>query len=424
MQEPFFTQLNSASLSMLIGTAKASVCYAAPGIQAQPAKALIEIAQKIGKELITVCLDVDENVVRMGYGELEAVEQLQQAGIHVEHIAGLRNGLVVVDGQGYSYTPTALLLENDTSHNVALNAMRLTTAQAAEAMSRLSPSAKAIAIAQADTPEKKQFVQQITSEIKPEPVHSEVISQISDKLKTAPPAKFDIARQVRVFQPYFQYVELSLTGAAIQRRKLNIPKLILNFGNQKELEGRLKTTFDLIDKSANITSKPLDDELRDIRTTLTRSLGKSHGRIIIIAAKARLEERLEQLKNKIQKHQEAVEKELETVLNASREMIVNHYLPNVKNNLPDDLIGSAGATPTDVQIKAWLDNILAKAFPEAKELIKQIKLEVNFKDVTYGTLTQENFMNLIKTAYPEMDWSKPYNEFLAAGESTEQNQKG
>ena len=417
MDETFFTQLNSDSLADLIGNATSSVCYAAPGIQAKPAQALIDLADNVGKELITVFLDVDENVIRMGYGEIEAIKGLQQAGIRVEHIAGLRNGLIVVDGQGYSYTPTALFLEREANSDEALNAMRLTPGQASEAMARLSPASRAIALAQADTPERKQTIAAAISATKPVPLDVSTLNAISEKLNAAPPAKFDISRQVRVFQPYFQYVELSLTGAAIQKHKLAIPKVIQNIGNEKELEGRLKTTFDLIDKDASVSSKALDTELRDIRNSFTRSLGKNHGRIIRKAALPKLEERLDELRKKIAAHQETIKKDLESVLQNSKALVVSYYLPIVLENNPDELYGIFG-NPSDEEIKTWLDGTLSRAFPSAEELISNIKLEVNFKDVTFATLNRSDFLASIQAAYPEMDWTKAYDEFRAAGEST------
>lgn len=416
MQESFFVQLNAEKMAELINNATSSVCYAAPGIQSKPAQALIALGEKIGIELITVFLDVDEKVIRMGYGELSAVNELRQAGIRVQHISGLRNGLLVVDGTGYSYTPTALLLENDSSSSVVLNAMRLTSAQVSEALTHLSPASKAIALAQATTPEEKEFIQATASEILPEPVVSGKISDIELRLKSAPPTKFDVARQVRVFQPYFQYVELRLTGAAIQKHKLNIPESIQNTGDDKELQGRLKTTFDLIDKNANISSKSLDDELRDIRNQLTRSLGQQHGRIIVKTAKPRLQERLAELEIKIQEHQEIVRKELDAVLEKSKQMIVSYFLPTIIENPPDALIGIFGQ-PTDEQAQIWLENSLAKSFPDPEKLIKNIRLEVSYKDVTYETLNKEDFLDSIQKAYPELDWNKAYDEFIAAGEA-------
>lgn len=415
MHEPFFTQLNSEELASLINNARCNVCYAAPGIQMKPAQALVDLVESMGPELIMVFLDVDENVIRMGYGEVEAIEALQKAGIRVEHIAGLRNGLIVADGKGFSYTPTALFLEREAESYEALNAMRLTSDQAAEAMARLSPASKSIALAQADTREKKQAIENAASETTPVPIAKSTLSSIITRLKAAPPVRFDVARQVRVFQPHFQYVELSLTGAAIQRHKLTIPKSIQNIGNQQELEGRLKTTFDLIDKNATVSSKALDKELRDIRENLTRSLGKKHGRIIRKVTLPRLQQRLSELRGKIEAHQKTIEKDLETTLSRSMSMVVDYYLPLVLKDPPDELYGLFG-NPTEEDIRLWLENKLSKAFPTPGELVNNIKLEVNFKDVTFETLNRDDFLESIKLAYSEVDWDKTYKEFKAAGE--------
>lgn len=418
MHESFFTQLNSEGLASLISNAKSNVCYAAPGIQMGPAEALIELAERVGPELILVFLDVDENVIRMGYGEVEAIEALQGSGICVEHIAGLRSGLIVVDGQGFSYTPTALYLEREAKRDEALNAMRLTSDQAAEAMARLSPASKSIAMLQADTSEKKRAIEAAASETAPVPVDKKVLSDISSKLKAAPPARFDVARQVRVFQPHFQYVELSLTGAAIQRHKLTIPKAIQNIGNEQELEGRLRTTFDLIDKNATVSSRALDKELRDIRENLTRSLGTKHGRIVRKVALPRLEQRLSEFREKIEKHQRTIEQELDATLSNSKSLIVDYYLPIVLVNPPDELYGLFGA-PSEDDIRQWLDDKLASAFPKPKDLVNNIKLDVNFKDVTFETLNRDDFLESIQSAYSGVDWGKTYKEFRAAGETPE-----
>lgn len=416
MKNTFFTQINSDALASLIQNTTSCLCYAAPGIQLIPAKAIVDLCQRIGTDLIQVFLDVDENVLRMGYGDIEAIDLLNQAGISVQHIPGLRNGLIITDDSGYSYTPTALFLEREATDGQALNSIRLMPDQVKEALARLSPASKAIAIAQAQSPEEKEHIQNAISETKPVNIDETKLVEITTKLKAAPPVKFDIARQVRVFHPHFQYVELSLTGAAIQRHKLNIPKSIQNLGGANELEGRLKTTFDLIDKGASVSSKALDAELRDIRDKLTRSLGKKHGRIIRKAALPRLEQRLSELRTKVEEHQKNIKNDLEKTLLDSKSLIVEYYLPIVSKNPPDELYGIFG-DPTEDEIKSWLDSELSKAFPEPKELIKNISLEDNYKDVTFETLNRDDFLDSIKSAYPEVNWEKTYDEFRAAGES-------
>ena len=72
---------------------------------------MAEVAGRLGVEMVTVALDFDERVMRMGFGDMEAVRALRAAGIIVRCAPGLRTALVLVDDEGYLFTPTALYLE-------------------------------------------------------------------------------------------------------------------------------------------------------------------------------------------------------------------------------------------------------------------------------------------------------------------------
>ena len=133
-----FCHLSSGIIAELIRTAKGAVCYAGPGIQQEPAKAMVEVANLIGPELITVSLDFDERVMRMGYGDIAAVQVLRDAGILINNAPGLRSALIIVDGEGYTFTPTPLYLEAESVSDLARNALRLSPEQVAEALARLS----------------------------------------------------------------------------------------------------------------------------------------------------------------------------------------------------------------------------------------------------------------------------------------------
>ena len=71
---------------------------------------------------------------------------------------GLRTGPVIVDHQGYIFMPTALYLEAEGQPAEAPNAMRLSKDLVTEALARLSPAAKAIAIAFAKTEKERQRI--------------------------------------------------------------------------------------------------------------------------------------------------------------------------------------------------------------------------------------------------------------------------
>jgi hypothetical protein len=61
-----FCHLSSDRIADLIRTAEGSVCFARPGIQIGPATAMVEAAKRIGPKLLTISLDFDERVLRMG----------------------------------------------------------------------------------------------------------------------------------------------------------------------------------------------------------------------------------------------------------------------------------------------------------------------------------------------------------------------
>ena len=416
--ESLFCTLSSLRIAEMVRTARRAVCYAGPGIQVDVAQAMAETAQRLSPEMLTVCLDFDDQVMRMGYGNVEAVQLLLEAGIAVQSSPGLRTALVVVDNEGYIFTPTALYLEAEPTDGAASNAVRMSGEQVSQALARLSPAAKTIAIAQAKTPEAKQHIEALTVDVVSAPITPEKLAEVTSSLETAPPVRFDLARQVRVFEPYLQYVELSLTGAAIQRHRMAIPEKIQNLGGSEELENRLRTTFELIEKGSKLSSKPLEDALNEIRKNFTPSLGKDHGRVVLKAAKPHLVTRLKEFRIKLEVHQKAVAEDLQKHLDTSREQIVAYYLPRVIEAKPDALLGqSQNGEVSEAAAKRWLNGELDKVFPSAETLIQEMKLEERYKDVTFETLNREDFLDSVKAAFPDVDWQKAYSEFKAAGQS-------
>ena len=416
--DALFCSLTPLRIAESVRKAQQAVCYAGPGIQLDLAQAMVEVAGRLGQEMLTVSLDFDDRVMRMGYGNVDAVQLLLDAGIAVQSSPGLRTALVVVDNEGYIFTPTALYLEAEPSDGAASNAVRMSGEQVSQALARLSPAAKTIAIAQAKTPEAKQHIEALTVDVVSAPITPEKLAEVTTSLETAPPVRFDLARQVRVFEPYMQYVELSLTGAAIQRHRLAIPPNIQKLGGSKELENRLRTTFELIEKGSKLSSKPLEDALNDIRKNFTPSLGKDHGRVVLKAVKPHLVDRLTAFRLKLEAHQKAVEGELQKHLDTSREQIVAYYLPRVMEAKPDALLGqSLNGEVSEMAANRWLHGELDRVFPSAESLIHEMKLEERYKDVTFETLNREDFLDSVKAAFPDVDWQKAYSEFRAAGQS-------
>ena len=419
MRESVFRSLSSRGLAKLIRDARARVCYVAPGIQNEVARAICSAVATNPNMRVSVSIDFDERVLRMGYGSLQAVGLLRDAGVRVVNSRGLRAAVLIVDDTGWVFTPTALYLEKEPQSEETPNAVRLTSAQVAAIALRISPMERETAIAEADTAEDREQAENIVQEIGNQPVSQTEFDVVTTSLQQAPPVNFDIVRQVRVFEPYLQYVDLSLRGAAVQRQRIQIPRALLRLGTSKDLEGRLRTTFDLIERDSQASSKALENGLNEIRRDLTRSLGSQFGRVMLKSARNLLDQRVNELRLRLEKHQKEVEEKIDEQLKNSRAQVVEYYLPTAEKNPPDELIGGSLNRKLDgTTIRKWIETKLAAVFPSAEDVVSRMSLDVSFKDVTFETLNNEEFVDRLKEAYPEIDWDKPYSDFRAMGEES------
>jgi hypothetical protein len=410
----FFTYLDTFKISQLIESATESVIYAAPGVRPEVAGALIQASEDLSEGMVTVCLDVCEQSIRMGFGDFEAVSNLDDFVV-INNIPNLRFALIIVDGQGYSFSPTALYLESEQSTSLGFNAIKLTEQQVQEATTRLSPAAKAIALATCVSEEEREKIAATIPEIPNNPLGEQEIKTIESSIKNNPLVKFDVTRQVRVYSSYLQYVELSMTGAAIQRQKISMPKNLQALGTSNtELEGRFKTSFDLLAKDNALSSKELEKDLKEIRDKFTSSLGKDRGRVLLVRNKDLFLKKIAELDEKLSEHGEQVKENLQKSIDSSKAAIVNIYLPILKTNNPEDMEIGLGLEPSDEKIKEWVLEQLNGVFPCAEELIKKMELRYDFKDLTYETLNKKEFIDNVKKAFKYENWDKAYKESITA----------
>jgi hypothetical protein len=414
----FFTSIDTNKLCELIEEAKESVIYAAPGLRDEVSYALTDASERLGEGMVIVCLDVDEKAVRMGYGDFSAIQQLNNYGLTINNIPNLRFALIIVDGEGYSFSPTALYLESEQSTSLGFNAIRLTAQQVQEATTRLSPAAKAIALATCDTQEQREQIAATIPEIPNTPLNEQTIKSINHSIKNNPLVNFDVTRQVRVYSSYLQYVEVKMTGAAIQRQKITMPNIFQSLGGtNKDLEGRLKTSFDLLAKDNELSSKVLENNIKELRDDFTPSLGNKHGRVMLKTNKDVFNEELNKLKELLQTHAKNVEQKLQKNINESINQIAKYYLPLVKDNPPNKLKGALGSyINDDEKLFDWIILQLDKVFPTAEKMINKMEISVVYKDVTYENLNDTEFLSAAKKAFPIVDWDKAHEEFIAASQ--------
>ena len=415
MPEKLYLSLDSNKLAKKISEAQESVCYAAPGILPEVAKAIVKVSQRIGTESITVCLDLNEEVFRMGYGEMSAVKKLQDSQIRLNSASGLRAGVIIIDDFGYMFTPTALLLEADQPSD-APNAMRLLESQVTEVRIRTSEKEREIVAQKAETDKERKRIRQQDVEVESEEVQVSEIRETEENLKRNPPAKFDLQRQVRVFSTYFQYVEISFSGVRIQQRRIRIPQELFAANTTEVLKDKLRTTFDMIEKDKLYQLKDLEIKLKRTRDIFTHILDK-RSRVILKEKKPEFEEEINQIKEELTEYRENLVQELDTELNESKQQILDYFVPILKENPTKEMTSSLPNEYDDEAIKLWVERIILGTFPKANELCQKMNLEVVYKDITFETLNDEDFIRKIKKGFPYHDWDKKlYDVYLAAKE--------
>jgi hypothetical protein len=102
-----FCIVTSRKIAEFVRTVRRRVALCVPAMKVEVANALAEAAGKVGHDAVRVVMDCDEEVFRLGYGEIEAMRKLNAAKIDVRQGPGLRAGLLVVDDQAWAFTASA-----------------------------------------------------------------------------------------------------------------------------------------------------------------------------------------------------------------------------------------------------------------------------------------------------------------------------
>ena len=115
-----FHAVTDEVLFSLISEAHKRVVFIAPGVRGAVADALISAAQRLPRN-VSVILDVDPEICRLGYGEIDALKKLQEFHYSEPNLyaepnfllaqPGVRIGVLIVDDDTLFYSPTPLLIE-------------------------------------------------------------------------------------------------------------------------------------------------------------------------------------------------------------------------------------------------------------------------------------------------------------------------
>jgi hypothetical protein len=211
----------------LIERAKGRLVVVCPALKEPVARALAGRFPEEGELSITVIMDADPEVYRLGFGTPAAFDLLRKAAerylLDLRVQRGVRIGVIISDDLTMVYCPTPLLVEAGSTSMEKPNAIVIK-----------GGATESLAVAAgAGTPGRDG-----EQEIGKDALTPGQAKAVQDDLKVNPPQSFDVARALRVFSSKLMYVEFEVENYRLSSRQIPLPPDLLGVVDD-DLEERI-----------------------------------------------------------------------------------------------------------------------------------------------------------------------------------------
>jgi hypothetical protein len=412
---PSIQPITDTLLIDAIQGASQRVVLIAPGVFPPVAKAVAEAWGRLGRDKVTVILDVDPEICRIGYGSLEGLQILQKAatemGEPIGQEPGVRICVFIVDDQTFVFSPSPRQLEPSPGESTTgepsqpkANGIVLASPPASLA-EELGSGAEGI--------EGRKFGLESLSQQK--------LKNVTDDLAKNPPKNFDLARAVNVYNARVQFVEFKLSGCKLSEHKAQLPKHLIHvLKKNPALSRKIENSIRLLDNQDGLVAdKTLSQETlfahrEKIHEQYLRPV-KGVGTVIERAKKAEFSKDIETLKAEVKKFAKNVETKLAERFQQTAEQLTDEILDEVLADLPERWRKKLGSHPDPQRVRWYVLEDLLKAFGTPAGKVSKMKVESVYKDVTYDMLNEPEFREQMAEYFPDLPL---IDEFKAAKERT------
>lgn len=402
-----FTFINNEKLCGIIKSAQNHIIYAAPSVSEAVAESLCKFKENNPTAALRVIIDANAEVFRLGFGEQAGLVLLSAKQIDIRRAKGLRIAVLAADENAWVYSPTPEIIFEQPTARIN-NAIQVSVEFAKQILLSVAPDVSLVQ--EKDVLDESFISEDVTPEIGTEIFTDEDLKEIKIELNNNPPKKFDAEREVRVYQGYIQFVELSLNGCRLKGKTITLPKDLLNIADI-DLRGRVKTTCRMLLGGGAFSARAalIEERVINLRKGYLKSLGKRYGSVILRRERGKFDEEIDSIKRELEKLRKSTAEDLKSEIANSRENLIKMLLPGVMGNpplrLPNPLFGE-----TEEQAREYIGDEIDKQMPVPKQLLSQMRIVCDYKDVTFEMLNDEEFIRLIEEKFPEERFGKLYSE--------------
>jgi hypothetical protein len=424
-----FCAINDLALIELIKGASTRIVFIAPGVHQSVAEALGERFGEVADLHITVVIDPDEDVCRLGYGDAAGLKKINEyaakQGFWLKAQPGLRVGVLLADEQTLVWSPTPRSVEAQPSTMSVGGSATLSPNGLLLGANPGEQLANAVAAEGTDTTP-------ASAEIGQRAVTPQQIAQTLVGLRNNPPIPVDLQRITRVFSTKLQFVELTVKRAKLSRTQLTIPNQQLNADIKGELQGlidsKLRAFGDLRseevkvpafldgeavpDRTQNVSEASLERLRNDLERRYIYNI-TGFGRLIAKDDKIEFEKLIDAYEKQLQAHSTAIRERL----SEQSQRIIKEAVTLITTRAER----SGAAIKLSQQD---LEAQLAGGLKRAQEETPAVSLV--FKDVTFEQTKNADFLDKVNKALPnhKREQLGPWSEYFDAAKSAEQVASG
>jgi hypothetical protein len=423
---PAIQAITDELLIAAVEAAQSRVLVIAPGVCAPLAGAIADAWHRLGKERVTVILDVDPEICRIGYGEFKGLKILQGAACSLNEAVGQESGVricvFIIDDQTFIFSPTPRQLEQPPGNPVGeTGAVSPGSPGVGDPASVTPPQVKANGIILTSPPADLESDLgagpdgDAGRKLGLEPLNETKLKETAADLKRDPPKNFDLSRAVRVYNAKIQFVELKVSGCKLSKHEATLPgHLIHVLRKNPELEKKIGKSIRLIDEDDEIVKDPKLSE-----TTISASRDKIEkdflrpvtgvGKVIERCKKEEFLGRVETLKQEVSNFSKSVEAKLAERFTATARTLADELLPGVLGDIPPAWRRKLGPNPDPERVRWLIAEALHQSFGTPATRVARMNVEVVFKDVTYDMLTDPDFQKEVAEHFPDLPVMERYN---------------
>ena len=394
-----FTTATDDRLIDLIRSAKDRLAVIAPGLTTPVATALAARMHDLPNLSLTVILDADAEVYRMGYGDPDALRIIRKTSdeymFDLREQPGVRIGIVISDDSTMVYAPVSRNVEAGSTTKDKPNAIVVsggTTDKLAEATG----------------------VDEGKQEIGMRGMKPRRVAQMEEDLKANPPHPFDLTRRLTVFSSEVQFIELRIRNATFSSRKIKLPQEFQKFEDQelrRRVDSNLKIPIDLrreveIEFESYrrherlwVNEATIKRERDEIESTFFHDW-KGRGKVILRRDKDQLKNELNRLLTMTKKYHKALEKRFEQHKVTFRKQFVSEFLDPFKQSPPDQLVRRRQRD--EESCRYYIETTADRLFDKAVTLGSP-QYEVVYKEISIEDLKDEKLMGELRRLMERAD---------------------